>query len=326
MRDGSLSQASRTLSKCWLKVHCFGMPHDGSSHRGEFELPSLLVEAAYEQGRAAWLDDLPAIVASLAERFAVLVGPPFQPGGTTSFVAPARRGDEDVVLKVLWPHVEAEQEFDALSLWAGEGAVRLLDVAADENFRAGLLERCLPGSSLKEEPEETQDVVVAGLLRRLWRTGSQVERYRPLRSMCEEWAEEYEQRDEAARASLDSGLAREGISLFRELASSPTRDVLLVTDLHAENILSAEREPWLVVDPKPHVGDPHYDVLQHMLNCPGRLAADPVALADRMAVLTDLDASRVRSWLFARCVVDSPFDATCAEAARTLARRRGVVS
>jgi hypothetical protein len=51
--------------------------------------------------------------------------------------------------------------------------------------------------------------------------------------------------------------------------------VLLCTDLHGDNILAAQRELWLVIDPKPYVGDPAYDLLQHMLNCEDRLAAAP---------------------------------------------------
>jgi streptomycin 6-kinase len=81
--------------------------------------------------------------------------------------------------------------------------------------------------------------------------------------------------------------------------------VLLCTDLHGDNILAARREPWLVIDPKPYLGDPAYDVLQHMLNCEGRLAADPAGLAARMAGLTGTDAGRVRQWLFARSVQES---------------------
>ncbi len=63
--------------------------------------------------------------------------------------------------------------------------------------------------------------------------------------------------------------------------------MLLLTDLHAGNVLSAGREPWLVIDPKPYLGDPAYDPLQHLLNCPGRLQADPAGLADRMAGLCE---------------------------------------
>jgi streptomycin 6-kinase len=70
-------------------------------------------------------------------------------------------------------------------------------------------------------------------------------------------------------------------------------------------VLAARREPWLVIDPKPYVGDPAYDVLQHMLNCRERLLVDPRALAGRMAALTGLDAERVELWLFARAVQES---------------------
>ena len=75
-------------------------------------------------------------------------------------------------------------------------------------------------------------------------------------------------------------------------------------------MLAARREPWLVIDPKPYLGDPTYDPLQHMLNSPDRLVADAAGLADRMAGLLDLDASRLRHWRFARCVLgslDRPF-------------------
>lgn len=81
--------------------------------------------------------------------------------------------------------------------------------------------------------------------------------------------------------------------------------MLLCTDLHGDNILAAQRAPWLVIDPKPYVGDPAYDVLQHMLNCEDRLAADPAGLANRMAGLAGIDPGRVRQWLFARSVQES---------------------
>ena len=70
-------------------------------------------------------------------------------------------------------------------------------------------------------------------------------------------------------------------------------------------MLAARREPWLVIDPKPYLGDPTYDPLQHMLNCPDRLVADPAGFADRMAALLELEANRLRHWLFARCLVES---------------------
>jgi streptomycin 6-kinase len=95
------------------------------------------------------------------------------------------------------------------------------------------------------------------------------------------------------------------MAVLRELPRSADRSVLLCTDLHAGNVLSSRREPWLVIDPKPFIGDPAFEPVQHMLNCEERLASDPEGLLRRMADLLDLDAERVRLWLFARCVQES---------------------
>jgi len=73
----------------------------------------------------------------------------------------------------------------------------------------------------------------------------------------------------------DAGLVREGLRLFKELPRTAPTEVLLSTDLHAGNVLRAEREPWLVIDPKPFVGDPAYDATQHLFNCDARLRSDP---------------------------------------------------
>jgi streptomycin 6-kinase len=288
---------------------------------GALTLPDNLVHAAgrsRNDGRRDWIDRLPGIVAGLAERWQLQPGEPFQPGGETAWVAPARGpAGEDLVLKVGWAHPEAEHEADGLRAWTGEGAVVLHADDREGDTAALLLERCRPGTELGQAvPEEAQDEVVAGLLRRLWRTPGRGHPFRPLREMCDAWAD---QREDRPGTRLDPGLAREGLALFRSLPADADRAVLLVTDLHAGNVLAAEREPWLVIDPKPYVGDPAYDPLQHLLNCPDRLSADPGALADRMADLCGVGRDRLRLWLFARCVVESPWWPGLAEVARRLA-------
>jgi streptomycin 6-kinase len=69
----------------------------------------------------------------------------------------------------------------------------------------------------------------------------------------------------------DKDLVSEGLRPFQELPRSAAIEVVLATDLRAENVIRAEREPWLVIDPKPFVGDPAYDVTQHLFNCMGRM-------------------------------------------------------
>jgi streptomycin 6-kinase len=250
---------------------------------------------------AGWLERLPAQLNRVAARWAVTVGAPYQPGGQCAWVAPARNaaGDE-LVLKLGWRHDESEQEADGLRAWNGNGTVLVYATDAWDDCSALLLERCRPGTLLgSTAPEPEQDLVIAGLLKRLWDAPADGSRFRPLQSMCDAWAESF-----VLSPAIDPGLARAGIDLFRALPRSAERHVLLATDMHAANVLAAEREPWLMVDPKPYFGDPAYDVIQHMLNCE-RLASDPHGLARRLAELLELDPERVEQWLFARCVLES---------------------
>ncbi|MGB9378023.1 MAG: aminoglycoside phosphotransferase family protein [Mycobacteriales bacterium] len=284
-------------------------------------IPPVLSAAASAGGRSDWLQGLSAAVHQLQQRWSLTIGEPFLPGGQTAWVAPATTSSgEEVVLKVAWRHPEALHEADGLREWNGDGTVRLHAAEIiDADTVALLLERCSPGTTLSMTPEPDQDVVIAGLLRRLWRELSGDHPFRSLQGMCDWWADAYDEKVAAGPSTVDPGMAREAIALFRTLPATADRAVLLCTDLHAGNVLAAEREPWLVIDPKPYVGDPTYDPLQHLLNCDARLRSDPLGLADRMADLLDLDRQRMRLWLFARCVQEAPQWPWLAEVARRIA-------
>jgi streptomycin 6-kinase len=102
----------------------------------------------------------------------------------------------------------------------------------------------------------------------------------------------------------DKGLVRAGLQLFEELSPPSPDDVLLATDLHAGNVLRAQRAPWLVIDPKPFVGDRAYDATQHLLNCRARMLTAPKATIQRFAGLLAVDEQRVRLWMFARTAAE----------------------
>jgi streptomycin 6-kinase len=291
-----------------------------------FLVPRYLAEtAAREPGMGDWLASLPDIIADLAVLWSLRVGEPFEPGGQLAWVAPATDPDgADLVLKVgyRFPGGEERDEAAGLRAWDGNGAVRLHATRAAPSTLALLVERCRPGAPLGQVlPEPEQDEVVAALLRQLWAQPPGTYPFRPLAEMCDAWAAEFEteyaRTDPAER--IDPGLARAGVALFRELPNTADNRVLLCTDLHGDNILAAQRAPWLVIDPKPYLGDPAYDVVQHMLNCEERLAADPAALADRMAGLAAVDDGRARLWLFARCVQESAGSPVMRRAAARLA-------
>ena len=302
-------------------------------------VPPRLAEGT-EPGLVAWRARLPDLVQELQEQWHLSVEAPFLPGGSSAWVAPTRDPDgRERVLKVAWAHDESRDEAAGIAAWQDRGAVRL-----DRHERRGetvalLMDRARPGAPLAELmtwPE--RDEVVAAVARRLWRPPSELvgaeaaAGFRPLSRMCAWWADEAQQRADAGRSPLPRGLVEHGLQLFRELPVQWDGDaVLLATDLHPGNVLSSDGsgvdavgtemfgQCWMLIDPKPYVGDPHYDVLQHMLNDPDRLRAQPGRFAERMAALAGLDPDRVRRWLLARCVQEAGVVEAAAETALRLA-------
>ncbi len=252
---------------------------------------------------AAWLDQLPEKLRSVERRWSLTVGAPYDNQEVScAWVAPVVLADGTAaVLKIGMPHKESEHEAQGLRFWDGDPTVRLL--SSDNDLGVILLERCWPGTALRAMPEREQDLVISGLLRRLWRSPSAPHPFRHLSvltTLC---------RNETlaqVKQWHDPGLVREGLRLFDELPHTAPKEVLLATDLHAGNVLRSNRLPWLVIDPKPFVGDPAYDATQHLLNCPVRLRSDPVGLIRRMGDLLGVDHERIRLWTFARAATDPP--------------------
>jgi streptomycin 6-kinase len=213
----------------------------------------------------------------------------------------------EAVLKVVVPHREATYEADALRAWAGDGAVRILDGAPEEH--ALLLERCRPGTALLETGRPDDEVLDVGAATavRLWRPVPRAGPYEDLAPVAAEWADLVDERAARSEVPLDPSLVAEGAAGLRDLPGLAERDVLLHGDLHPANLLAAEREPWLAIDPKPMVGDPAYDLPPLVLQTGDLLAApDPLAALDRrlrrVAAATGVDADRIRAWGLARTV------------------------
>ncbi len=251
-----------------------------------------------------WLNGLPQAITDLKQRWSLTLSPPFEAEASCSWVAPCIRGDgTPAVLKIGLPHMEAENEIDGLLFWEGDPAVFVLEAAPELN--AMLLERCEPGTTLRERPENEQDQVIAKLLKRLWRTLPDTHPFRPLSEMIVSWTQETLEKVDRLP---DTGLAKEGLDIYQTLLNDATCDVLLATDLHAGNVLRAQREPWLFIDPKPFYGDPAYDATQHLLNCKERLHSKPTSTIGRFADLLGVDSERVRLWTFARLASASTGD------------------
>jgi streptomycin 6-kinase len=230
-------------------------------------------------------------------------------------VAPA---GADAVLKVQRPHRESEHEAAALELWDGDGAVRLL--RHDPEAHALLLERCVPGTPLSSAGQEAALDVFVELLPRLWKPAG--EPFRPLADEAAWWAEYLPRQDwSVAPELLDAAL-----EALRDLPGTQGEQVLLHQDLHGENVLAAQREPWLTIDPKPLAGEREFGVAPIVRSFElGHSKRDVLYRFDRLTAELGLDRERARSWTIAQTVAwtsDSTFHGTHVETARWLLEAR----
>lgn len=295
------------------------------------ELPSRLARsvATWEDATAAeWLAELPARLGRLTATWEVELGPPFEPGGVTAYVAPARRADgSEAVIKVVIPHREATHEAAALAAWDGDGAVRLLADAPEEH--AMLLERCTPGTALGAVGDDDEQILTdaASVLRRLWRPATDDHPFEQLADVAGWFADLVVERQSRLGQPLPPPLVDRAVDLLRTLPSTADRHVILHHDLHPANILASERG-WLAIDPKPQVGDPAFDPVQLVLQTTDPLdEADPAGVVRRrvdvLADLLDLEPGRLAAWGLARCVEWSLYEIDTArpsDGARAAAR------
>jgi streptomycin 6-kinase len=155
-----------------------------------------------------------------------------------------------------------------------------------------LLERCEPGTSLASAGAEVALDVMTGLLPRLWRASP--EGFHTLVDEVDWWLEN--RLEQNRHGDVAAGLAR-------ELAPSQGELVLAHQDLHGDNVLAADREPWLVIDPKPLAAEREYGVLA-LVRSPelGHSKRDVLYRLDRLASELDLDRERIRGWLIVQTV------------------------
>jgi streptomycin 6-kinase len=214
------------------------------------------------------------------------------------------------VLKIGFPHRESEHEAAALKLWDGNGAVRLL--ASDPERDAMLLERLRPGTGLAALDQNAALDVMVELLPRLWIPAGGP--FRPLEDEADWWIDSLPRQWEAAGRPFERELLDAAVRTLSELAPTQGEQVLVHQDLHADNVLEAEREPWLAIDPKPLVGEREFGIAALVRGFElGLTRRDVLHRLDRLTSELGLDRERARGWALGQALA---WD--CVEPARWL--------
>jgi streptomycin 6-kinase len=261
------------------------------------EVPERLAWWRDRTAGAAWLESLPRLAEEYAERWSLRLGEPFDQGHV-SLTVPATLSDGgQAVLKFNFPEEESAHEADALVHWRGEGAVRLLK--ADRERNALLIERADPGTSLWEVGDDDEaTLIAASVLRRLWlRPPPNGHPFRLLAEEAERWTSQLRSNWEALGRPFEQRLVDAAAASARELAGSQTKVAVCHQDLQGSNVLAAQREPWLAIDPKPIVAEPAIDVASLLRD--RRWSIDRGIVSRRLDLLAaelDLDRDRMQGW------------------------------
>ena len=272
-----------------------------------------------DQGRQ-WLAALPGLIAEITRDWQLTVERPLPM--TFHWVARVTRADgTPAVLKVgvVDGHLDAEAE--ALRIFAGRGAVRLL--AEDRKRGALLMSSADPGTPAADLVPSDDQAATAALIeagRRLHRPPPPGCTLPHLRDHGGSLRRYLAQGDGPVPRALVERAAR----LFDELCATAPADRVLHGDLHHGNVLHAGPDGWLAIDPAGLVGDPGFDCGAMLYN-PDPELRDPELLmlvpgrVEQLAEGFGLSVERVRAWGFVMGVLSEVWTVEATGVANTRA-------
>ncbi len=272
-------------------------------------LPEQFVQTLRDvhKGKAEiWLRDFDRLIYDCEKRWQMKILPPFDL--SFNFVAPAIRKDgTEVVVKLVIPGDEFVSEVDALTLFNGNGIVKIIDVDIAKGIL--ILERLIPGKTLALlENEEEAARIASQVMKKLWFPALTISTGIPTTMHMEEKLINIYKRNTEGLGPITKEILQEAVDTYRSMNAMPDKPFLLHGDLHHYNILMAAREPWLAIDPKGLIGDREYDVIQYLLNkLPNGDSTHFIEKRiDIFVKELNLDKKRMLSWGFAHSVL-----ATC---------------
>lgn len=262
------------------------------------DIPIKLGNFAAQMDANNWLEALPRIVQFLCRKWDLELGETYPDSGV-SYVAQVRRFGVPLVLKIQWPHEECRYESDALRLWAGRGAVRLIET--DTQHHALLLERCNPGTHLSRSDESDPIGVMVKLLPKLWISAA--DPFKTLRGEASNWRSRLYENWEKMGKPCEKKLIDTASGLISELSDDQGEQVLLHQDLHGENVLQSDRDAWLAIDPKPLMGEREFGLAPVIRSFEfGRRQRDVLYRRDRLTSELSLNPKRAAGWTLVQSV------------------------
>ena len=289
------------------------------------DLPRKFTETilgAFREDGRRWMESLPRIIEEIEENWRVKLAAPFQ-NLSYHYVAPCFFEDKrEAVVKIGFPGEVKNigNERKMLEYLDGNSVNRLYDF--DERRFAFLLERLTPGENLKSvcagNPQEAVAIAIE-TMRKFWQPPPAGHDFESL----ETWFDGFKR---AENTGFEQEYMAKARNFFERLNSPPAEKMLLHGDFHHENILSAQRQPFLAIDPKGIVGHKAYDITVFLLNHANWLKTEPDfrdnlnSAIEHFAAAFEIATVDLRRWCFAHSVLSAwwTFEENCGNWRREL--------
>ena len=272
------------------------------------------IQKVFGKEGEAFIENIPQLIKDASTRWGLTDIQPV-PNLSYNFVAFAKKGDEEVILKMGVPNSEQASEMAALRLFNGEGACQLLD--CDEERGAFLLERLNPGimlAELKDDDERTH-IAIDVMRNLIFRRGGVTPPLQNKFIQLSAWFDDLK----TVRSKFDGGTGPFPKEIFERVESFlpelfADEDVNLIHgDFHHFNILKSERG-WIVIDPKGVIGPAGYEIGPLMINPWGSLAdgtSFKVQTKRRMDIFSERlgwEREKIIQWSVAHAVLSAWWD------------------
>lgn len=260
-----------------------------------------------EQGET-WFLNLPTLLDATLNAWKLELVEPL-PNLRFSYLARVREGDQIRILKLAPAIKDQARAAEYLRLSKTWGSVALL--REDASHGVHLLEEASPGDSAKTYFLRGDEKVVAEAAARWMARAArshlgpkpEPSRLTPLATLGLGFEKYGRSFGEAGRIPLVT--VEEARGDYFALLDSTVQSIPLHGDLHHENFLRSEREPWLAIDPKGYWGDPVFEVGAWIRNPIPEIVAESERvkiLEERIEIFAhELQTSRERVRLWARC-------------------------
>ncbi|TCC03865.1 aminoglycoside phosphotransferase family protein [Kribbella soli] len=263
----------------------------------KLDVPDEVRNKVIADGNAAWLDELPSIVESLAREWSLTIGGTLR-GGHAAFVVEARLADgAAAVLKVGVPGTQRDLtlEATALRLADGDGCASLLRDDLDRG--ALLLERL--GAAICDvvpDPATRQDML-CDVAARLWRPVSPEVDLATGADKAREYADLLPRLWEETGQACSEATVEDALACLdrRRRAHDDRHAVLVHGDVHDLNVLQAADGTFKLIDPDGLRAERAYD-LGTIIRANPDLGDDLHARAKRLAAHTGVDATAIWEW------------------------------